>query len=151
MSTEPSGPFLYDEGPEPLHTGTPRRRPWLIVGIVGGPLVAAVAAAVALPLITGSASDQARDSATVFLAALHQHDTETAYGMLCDAERARLTPDKVAGAYAGPGAGSIVSVSDERSDGKQVERVTVRWGDGSQTRLTVVNESGAHICGTAAG
>lgn len=146
MSTDE--PLLYPEGPEALHTGTPRRRPWLIVGIVGGPLLAAVAAAVALPLVTGSAADQARDSTTVFLAALRQNDTETAYGMLCDAERTRLKPGQVAAAYAGPGKGSIVSVADDHTGGKQVEQVVVRWDDGSRTRLTVVNESGAHICGT---
>ena len=37
-----NGPFLYDDGPAPLHTGTPRRRPWLLLAIFGGTAVVAV-------------------------------------------------------------------------------------------------------------
>ena len=34
-----SGPFLYDDGPAPLHTGTPRRSGKLLVAIFGGMFV----------------------------------------------------------------------------------------------------------------
>jgi hypothetical protein len=48
MST---GPFLYDEGPEQLHTGTPRRSGKLLVLVFGATAVVAVLMAVLLPLV----------------------------------------------------------------------------------------------------
>jgi hypothetical protein len=148
-----TGPYLYDDGPAPLHTGTPRSRKGLLVGLLGGTVAVAVAAVVALPLITGSASDQAKQSAGVFLAALAQQDTETAYGLLCADERARLAPGDVAAAYQQPGQGRVVGAARADRNGVTAERVEVRWTDGGTTTtsyLTVVNESGAHICGTSA-
>src|SRR3954449_10016878 len=94
MST---GPYLYDEGPEPLHTAPGRRRRGLLVAILLGTVLVAVAAVVARPLIKGTAGEQATESAGVFLAALRQGDTETAYGLLCADERARLQPQQAAG------------------------------------------------------
>src|SRR3954465_13515411 len=109
MST---GPFLYDEGPAPLHTGTPRRRPWLLLAIFGGTALVAVLMVVALPLLKGSADEQARESVGVFLAALGKGGTETAHGLLCDDERARLAPDEVAGAYLAGEGGYVVGTEE---------------------------------------
>jgi|tagenome__1003787_1003787.scaffolds.fasta_scaffold20798039_2 hypothetical protein len=151
MSTP--GPFLYDESPETPFTGTPRSRKGLLAGILAGTVAVAVAAVVALPLIRGTAHEQAQESAGVFLAALAQGDTETAYGLLCADERARLTPDGVAAAYLRPGRGRVVDATDADHDGVQAERVEVRWtadGAPATTYLTVVNEDGAHVCGTSA-
>ena len=144
MST---GPYLYDDGPEPLHTGTGRRRGPLLVVILLGTVLLAVAAVVALPLIKGTAGEQATQAAQVFVAALGQGDTETAYGLLRSAEQARLQPGQVAAEYLRPGTPKIGTATDDGS----AERVTVRWTDGgavTRTFLTVVNEGGAHICGT---
>jgi hypothetical protein len=143
-----NGPFLYDEGPAPLHTGTPRRRRGLIVGVLGGTAVAAVAMVIALPLITGTQEKQSREVTGVFVRSLTAGDTETAYGLLCDAERARLKPGDLAAAYLGPGTGHIVGASSARRDDKPVERVRVRWGDGSTSTFTLVSEGGARVCGT---
>jgi len=144
MST---GPYLYDEGPEPLHTGEGRRRGRLLVVILLGTVLAAVAAAVALPLVKGTAGEQSTQAAQVFFAALQQGDTETAYGLLCTDERARLKPEQVAAEYLQPGTPTI----EKATDAGTTERVTVRWSDGgavTRTFLTVVNEDGAHVCGT---
>jgi hypothetical protein len=145
------GPYLYDEGPEPLHTGTGRRRGPLLVGILLGTVLLAVAAAVTLPLIKGTAGEQSTQAVQVFFAALRQGDTETAYGLLCADEQSRLQPGQVAGAYLRPGTPAVGSAADTDRDGTAAERVTVRWTDGgavTRTFLTVVNESGPHICGT---
>ena len=144
MST---GPYLYDEGPEPLHTGEGRRRGRLLVVILLGTVLAAVAAAVALPLVKGTAGEQSTQAAQVFFAALQQGDTETAYGLLCTDERARLKPEQVAAEYLQPGTPTI----EKATDAGTTERVTVRWSDGgavTRTFLTVVNQDGAHVCGT---
>src|SRR5215218_10503997 len=112
MST---GPFLYDEGPEQLHTGTPRRSGKLLVLVFGATAVVAVLMAVLLPLVKGSPDDQAREVTGVFLAALDKGDTETAHQLLCDDERARLDPDEVSGEYiAGDGIGRVVAAEDGR-------------------------------------
>ena len=48
-----------------------------------------------MPWLKGSAGGAgAARSAGVFLAALAEDDTETAYGLLCEAERAELSPDE---------------------------------------------------------
>ena len=92
------GPLLYDEGPEALHTGTPRRRRGLLTAVLVGTVAVALAMVVLLPLVTGSAQKQATQVTTVFLRALAAGDTETAYGLLCDTERQRLAPDRIAAA-----------------------------------------------------
>src|SRR4051794_9762829 len=94
-----TGPFLYDDDPAPLHTGTPRRSGKLLVLVFGATVVAAVLMVLLLPLIKGSAEDQAREVTGVFLAALDKGDTETAYGLLCEDERARIAPGDVAAEY----------------------------------------------------
>jgi hypothetical protein len=147
------GPFLYDEGPAPLHTGTPRSRKGLLTGILVGTVGVAIAAVVALPLITGSAADQSKQVAGVFVAALSQGDTETAYDLLCDDERARLQPGDVAATYLRPGTGAVVHATGTHLGDLPAERVEVRWTDGasvSSTYLTMINQSGARVCGTSA-
>jgi hypothetical protein len=148
-----NGPYLYDEGPEELHTGTPRSRRGLLVVILLATVLVAVAAAVALPLIRGSAGDQATETAGVLIAALRQGDTETAYGLLCDAEWGRLQPGDVAGEYLRSGTARVVGATAEDHGGQPAQRVEVHWTDGgavTSTFLTVVNESGARVCGTVA-
>src|SRR4051812_44222957 len=147
-----NGPYLYDDGPEPLHTGAPRSRRGLLVAIFLGTALVAVAAAVALPLVRGSAGEQARQAAGVFVAALQQGDIETAYTLLCVDERARLQPGDVAAEYLRSGTARVGGAADADRDGKPAQRVEVRWTDGdavARTSLTVVNEDGAHVCGPA--
>jgi hypothetical protein len=146
-----SGPYLYDDDPAPLHTGTPRSARGLILAILGGTVLVAVAMALGLPLVKGSPEEQAREVTGVFLDALAADDVETAYGLLCDVERARLAPDAVPGVYATGGDGDVVDTTEGEQDGEPVQRVDVQWTDGSTTTLTVVSEDGARVCGTSAG
>jgi hypothetical protein len=141
-----SGPYLYDEGPEPLHTGTPRRRKGLLLAIFGGTVALAVAMVVALPLVTGSGEDQAREVVGVFLSALEAGDTETAGDLLCEAERDR---GDVLGEYEHPGTGEVVGVEEGRLGDQESREVRVRWDDGAEATLTVVPENGPRICGTS--
>ena len=148
MSTE--GPFLYDEGPEQLHTGTPRRRQGLLLAVFGGTVLVAVLMVVLLPLVKGSAGDQAGEVVQVFLAALDKGDNETAYQLLCEKERADLAPDDVAARYlGGDGTGEVAGVTDGEVDHEPVHEVSVRWSDGRRSTFSVINEDGASVCGTA--
>jgi hypothetical protein len=149
VSTE--GPFLYDEGPEQLHTGTPRRSGRLLVMVFGATALVAVLMVVLLPLIKGSGADQSREVVQVFLAALDQGDVETAYLLLCEDERADVQPDAVAGRYLGDVPGQVVDASDAEVGGDPVQHVQVRWDDGSLSRFTVVNSDGPHVCGVTPG
>ena len=146
-----AGPYLYDDDPAPLHTGTPRRRQWLLVGMLAGTIAAGIAMVVALPLVRGTAEEQSTEVAGVFLAALRAGDTETAHQLLCEEERRRLTEDQVAPEYLRPGRGRVEGSTRAEVDGERVQRVEVRWeDDGAVTTsvLTVVNEGGARVCGT---
>jgi hypothetical protein len=145
MST---GPYLYDQGPEALHTGTPRRRRGLLTAVFLGAAVLAILAAVLLPVLTGSAADKAKEVTGVFLKALAAKDTETAYGLLCEREQERLPADKVGSAYLGATPGTVVAAAEIKRNGTPIETVDVRWADGSTSRYTLVNESGPRICGT---
>ena len=143
-----NGPFLYDDGPEQLHTGTPRRSGKILVLVFAATVVVAVLMAVLLPLVKGSPEEQAREVTTVFLAALDKGDTETAYGLLCEDERARLGPEDAGAEYlAGDGIGRVVSV--EEADGEPSREVDVEWPGGERARFVVVNSDGPHICGVA--
>jgi hypothetical protein len=147
-----NGPFLYDEGPEPLHTSPGRRRQGLLLWVFGGTALVAVLMVVFLPLVKGSAEDQSREVVGVFLAALDNGDNETAYHLLCEDERAGLAPDEVGPHYlAGDGSGKAVASSEDRSDGDPVQRVEVEWSDGTTSEFTVVNADGPHVCGVTAG
>ncbi len=139
------GPFLYDDGPEPLHTGAPRRSGKLLVAIFGGTVVVAVLMVLALPFVRGTGEEQARQSVGVFLAALEQGDATTAHELLCAEERARIQEDDVASAYLAGGSGRVASAEE---DGGTVQ-VRIAWDDGSATTVDVVNEDGARICGVS--
>jgi hypothetical protein len=141
------GPYLYDDGPEPLHTGAPRRSGKILVLILGGTVLFAVLMVVLTLLLRGTGEDQAKEVTGVFLAALAADDTETAYDLLCQEERIRLDPADLGSAYLGDGDGEVGAV---REDGDE-RLVTVTWADGTTSELTVVGEDGLRICGTAPG
>ncbi|HEX2074375.1 MAG TPA: hypothetical protein VHF92_11360, partial [Geodermatophilus sp.] len=62
------GPYLYDEGPESLHTGTPRNRDWSIVILLGLTVLLAVGTVVGMYVFRGSPADEAEEVAGVFVA-----------------------------------------------------------------------------------
>jgi hypothetical protein len=150
-----TGPHLYEEGPEDLHTGTPRRRNGLILAIFGATLAVGVGMVVTLPLVKGSGDEQAREVVGVFTAALAADDLETAGGLLCEAERDRGEAEEVAAGYAQPGTAEIVGVQEGELDGVESREVRLRWDDGAsttETTIAVVLEDGPRVCGsTAAG
>ena len=149
MST--TGPFLYDDGPAALHTGTPRRRGRLLLAMCGGTVLIAVLMVVTLPLVKGSPDKQARQAVGSFLQAMQHADSGAAHEMLCDKEQARLTAAQVVEEYGGPPPGRVVSASKDPTGGTTAELVRVRWADGTTSRFTVIPEDGAHICGVRAG
>jgi hypothetical protein len=65
-----TGPYLYDEGPEPLHTGTPRNRNRLLLAVFGGTVLLGVLLVLLTPVIKGTPEEQSREVAGVFLEAL---------------------------------------------------------------------------------
>lgn len=140
-----TGPFLYDEGPAPLHTGTPRRANGTLLAIFGGTVAFAVLMVVLTLVLRGSGADQAREVAGVFVAALSQEDTETAYELLCQAERVRLAPEELAAAYLGEGTGRV-GPAVEDGDARLVQ---VEWADGTTSELTVIGEDGVKVCGVS--
>jgi cell division septation protein DedD len=146
------GPFLYDEGPEPLHTGSPRRSGKLLVLVFGATALVAILMVVLLPLVKGSAGDQSREAVQVFLAALDKGDTETAYQLLCQQEQAQLAPKDVAARYVVDGGpGRVVATSDAEAAGAPAQHVRVEWSNGALSRFTVVNSDGPHVCGVTRG
>jgi hypothetical protein len=152
-----TGPYLYDEGPERLHTGTPRNRNGLILGVFGGTVALGVAMVALLPLVKGSGEEQAREVVGVFTAALAADDLETAGDLLCEAERARadregLTDGEVAEGYLRPGRAEVVGVEPGELEGADSQEVRVRWDDGgagTETTIAVVLEDGPRVCGTS--
>jgi hypothetical protein len=138
-----TGPFLYDDEPAPLHTGTPRRATGLLLWIFGGTVAFAGLMVVLMAVVKGSGEEQAQEVAGVFLAALGQDDTETAYELLCQDERIRLSPEEVAGAYLGEGTGELGTAREV--DGARI--VPVEWSDGTRSELTVIGEDGPRVCG----
>ena len=145
------GPFLYDDDPAPLHTGEARNRNGLIVALLGGTVLFAVLMVGGMTLIKGSGAGQAKDVAGVFTASLSQGDLVTAYGLICDSERGRITPDQLAGDYLQPGTPTVGDAQRVEVDGSPTEVVTVRWNDAgavTTTEITVVPEGGTKVCGT---
>jgi hypothetical protein len=140
------GPFLYDDDPAPLHTGTPRRRPALLLAIFGGTAAFAVLMVVLMTVVRGSGEEQAQEVAGVFLKALAQDDTQTAHELLCQEERVRLSPEEVAGAYLREGTPELGPVRDNGD----ARLVPVQWSDGTTTELTVIGENGPRVCGVSA-
>ena len=145
------GPFLYDDDPAPLHTGTPRNRNGLILALLGGTVLFSVGMVGLMTLTKGSGTDQAEEVAGVFTKALAAGDIETAYALICDSERGRITPDELTGAYLQPGTPEVTGATTGSADGEPLRRVTVRWDDAgtiTTTVLTVVPEGGTKVCGT---
>jgi len=140
-----TGPFLYDDDPAPLHTGTPRRRRGLLVAILAGTVLVAVGMVAAMFLVKGSPEEQGREVAGVFLAALEQDDVETAHQLLCQDQRANLSSASVGSVYVAETPGRVVG-ADAAGDGKL--RVEVSWADGTTSEWTVISEDGPRICGT---
>jgi hypothetical protein len=138
-----AGPFLYDEGPAPLHTGAPQRSGKWMVLILGGTVLAAILVVLGGVALKGTGSERATEVSGVFFSALAADDTETAHALLCEQERARLAPDEVAGAYLGEGDPELGEV---RIDG-DVRLVPVTWDDGTTSELTVIGEDGLKVCG----
>ena len=151
MST---GPFLYDDDPAPLHTGEPRQRQGLLLAIFGATALVAVLMVGGILLVRGSGEAQAQEVAAVFTAALAQDDVETAYGLLCDDERARLAPAELAGAYLQEGTPTVTGSRDGEYGDGPAQLVDVRWGEGPDavtTEVLVVPEGGTKVCGTSGG
>jgi hypothetical protein len=98
-------------------------------------------------LVKGSPEEQALEVAGVFLAALEQDDTETAHQLLCQAERANLSPASVPQAYLDATPGRVVG-SGAAGEGQL--SVEVRWADGSMSQWIVISEDGPRICGATA-
>ena len=140
-----TGPYLYDEDPAPLHTGTPRGGQRILIAVLGGTALVAVAMVAVMYLVKGSPEEQAEEVAGVFLAALEQDDVETAHELLCQAERANLSPASVGPAYLADTPGRVGG-ADAAGDGRL--RVEVRWADGATTEWTVIGEDGPRVCGT---
>ncbi len=142
-----TGPFLYDDGPAPLHTGAPRRSGKILVLVFGGTVLFAVLMVVLTLVLRGTGSEQAKEVSGVFLAALAADDTETAYGLLCQDERIRLSPEEVADEYLAEGDPRLGTV---REDG-EARLVPVEWSGGTTSELTVIGEDGLRVCGTTPG
>ncbi len=140
-----NGPYLYDDDPAPLHTGTPRRRQGLLIAILAGTVLVAVGMVAALFLVKGSPEEQAEEVAGVFLTALERGDVETAYQLLCQAERAQLPPEGDTATYLAETPGRVVAAE---AAGEGELRVQVRWADDATAEWTVVSESGPRVCGT---
>ena len=149
MST---GPFLYDDDPAPLHTGTPRHRNGTLIALLSATVLVAVLMVGGIVLFKGTGTRQAEEVADVFTQALAAGDTETAYALICDDERARITPDQLAGEYLRPGTPEITGLRRAEVDGAPVQYAQVRWDDAgtsTTTELTVVPEGGTKVCGTS--
>jgi hypothetical protein len=144
-----SGPFLYDDEPAPLHTGTPRRRTGLVVGLLLGTTLVAVAMVAGLFLFRGSPAEQSEEAVGVFLAALDQGDDETAHQLLCAEVRAGLDAGEVPPEYRPALPAEVVGSEKAEVDGTPVYDVEVRGADGATTSFTVLSEDGARLCGIA--
>ena len=141
-----SGPYLYDDDPAPLHTGTPRRRQGLLLALLAGTVLVAVGMVAALFLVKGSPEEQAQEAAGVFLAALEQGDVDTAHQLLCQAQLAELPPEDVVATYLAETPGRVVGAE---AAGEGELRVQVRWADDTTSEWTVIGEDGPRVCGTS--
>jgi hypothetical protein len=149
--TAQDGPFLYDEGPEDLHTGTPRNRNGLLLAIMLGTVVLGVVMVLLIPVVKGTAEEQSTGAVNAFYAALGDGDLDSAGQLLCQAERQRLAGTDPTGDYVRGDAPEVTGTSADEVDGDTVQRVQVRWDDGTTASVTVVNEDGPHVCGISAG
>ena len=144
-----SGPFLYDDEPPQLHTGTPRRRPGLVIGLLLGTVLVAVGMVAALYLVRGSPAEQSEEAVAVFLAALDKGDGETAHALLCAEVRDRTEAGEVPPEYLPALPAEVVGSEETEVDGASVVEVEVRGADGDTTSFVVRNEDGARVCGTS--
>ena len=142
-----TGPYLYDDDPHPLHTGSPRRRNGLLIALLAGTVLVAVGMAVALFVVRGSPAEQSEEVVGVFLSALEQGDGETAHELLCEKLRAEVAAGEVPADYRRPGPGRVVGSRETEVDGVPVHEVQVAWADDSSSRIAVVSERGPHVCG----
>jgi len=142
-----SGPFLYDDEPEALHTGTGRSRRGLIVALLAGTVLVAIGMVIAMVALRGTDEEQATEVAGVFLAALSQDDVQTAVELLCEQERLDRAPEDLADEYLRATPGEVGSVTDDEIDGEPVQRVEVRWAEGSASEWALVRERGPRVCG----
>ncbi len=140
MST---GPYLYDDDPEPLHTGAPRNRNGHLIAVLVATALVAVGTVVALFVVRGSPAEQSEEAVQVFLAALAADDAETAHQLLCATERGRIGEEQVAGEYLGTTPGEVTGSTDAGVE----QVVAVRWADDATSRFAVISEDGARICG----
>ncbi len=143
-----NGPYLYDDDPAPLHTGTPSTRNWSIVVLMGLTVLLAIGTVAGMYLFRGSPADEAEEVAGVFVAALTAGDDETAAGLLC--EELRPDGDPAAEAldpYRAPGAGTVGEPQEEQTDDGPVLVVPVRYDDGTSAELLLVPEGGPKVCG----
>ena len=138
-----SGPYLYDDDPEPLHTAAPRNRNGQLIAVLMATALVAVGTVVSLFLVRGSPAEQSEEAVQVFLAALAADDTETAHQLLCATERGRIGEDQVAGDYLGTTPGEVTGSTDAGVE----QVVEVRWADDATSRFAVISEDGARICG----
>jgi len=141
------GPYLYDDDPAPLHTGTPRNRNWTIVVLMGLTVLLAVGTVVGMFVFRGSPEDEATQVAGVFVAALAAGDDETASGLLCEELRTGDAADGALDPYRGPGTGTVGEAREQRAGDGPVMVVPVRYGDGSTTELVLIPEGGPRVCG----
>jgi hypothetical protein len=144
-----TGPFLYDDDPAPLHTGTPRRRPGLVVALLLGTSLLAVAMVAGLYLFRGSPTEQSEEAVGVFVTALDRGDDETAYQLLCGEVRAGLEAAEVPAEYRPALPARVIGSEKTEVDGTSVVEVRVRGADGATTTFTVLSEDGPRLCGVA--
>ena len=147
MSTPPSGPYLYDDEPAPLHTGTPRTRNWSIVVLLGLTVLLAVGTVVGMYAFRGSPEHEAEQRAGVFLAALSAGDVETAAGLLCEKALDGVSDAEALKPYARLSSGTAGTARELSVDGKPAMVVPVRSAGASSAELLLVPEGGPKVCG----
>lgn len=138
-----SGPYLYDEDPEPLHTGAPRNRDRQMIAVLVVTVLLAALTVLGTFFFRGSPAERSEEAVGVFLDALAAGDTETAHQLLCLDERNRVAEGEVAAEYLQEVPGEVTGSVDGGTD----QLVDVRWSDGSTSTLVVISEQGARICG----
>ena len=144
-----TGPFLYDDEPAPLHTGTPRRRRGLVLALLLGTVLVAVGMVAALYLVRGSPAEQSEEAVGVFLAALDNGDGGTAHALLCAEVRDQTEAGEVPPEYSPALPARVVGSKEAEVDGAAVVQVEVRGEDGATTSFEVINEDGPHLCGAS--
>ena len=137
-----TGPYLYDDDPAPLHTGTPRNRNWSIVILLGLTVLLAVGAVAGMYVFRGSPADEAEERAGVFVAALAADDVETASALLCEEQRTGRPADEALEPYRDV-VGTVGDAREQEIDGAPVLVVPV----GTTRELVLVPEGGPKVCG----